>query len=267
MFNWEKSLETFARFGYVAKGLIYASIGILALMAAFNIEGGETTGATGALQTISEQSFGKILLVFIAVNLVGYTFWQFIQAFKDPRNKRSGFSGLLNRLCCIFAGVAYAVIAVNAGLLAIGYKDTSSDKSESAWTAVIMAQPIGRWLIGIVGAIVMGVGFWEIYQAYRGKFRRDLNLKKLNCEQEKWLINISRYGIAARGLVFAAFGFFILEAAHQYNPDKARGFDDVLLTFAQQPLGKIFLALVAAGLIAYAVYLFILAFYRRIKTT
>lgn len=113
-------METFARFGYAAKGLIYASIGILALMAAFNIQGGETTGANGALQSISEQPFGKILLVFIAVNLIGYTLWQFIQAFKDPRNKRSGWSGLLNRLCCIFAGVAYAAIAAQAGLLVVG---------------------------------------------------------------------------------------------------------------------------------------------------
>ena len=66
-------METFARFGYAAKGFVYASIGILALMAAFNIDGGKTTEAGGALQVISEQPFGKILLVFIAINLIGYT--------------------------------------------------------------------------------------------------------------------------------------------------------------------------------------------------
>ena len=208
------------------------------------------------------------MLVFIAVNLIGYTLWQFIQAFKDPRNKRSGWSGLLNRLCCIFAGVAYAAIAAQAGLLAIGYRrNASNDKSESAWTATLMAQPWGRWLVGVAGAIIIGVGFWEFYKACKGKFRRDLNLKKLSSKSEQWLVNISRYGIAARGFVFAAFGFFLLEAAYQYNPNKARGFDEVLLTFAQQPFGKLFLALVAAGFIAYAVYLFILAFYRRIKTS
>ena len=263
----EKSLETFARFGYAAKGLIYASIGILALMTAFNIEGGETTGTSGALQTISEQPFGKIWLLFISINLIGYTLWQFIQAFRDPRNQRSGFSGLLNRICCIFAGVAYGGISFQAGLLAIGYKNNSSNKSEEAWTATVMQQPWGRWLVGVVGAIIIGVGFWEFYKAFRGKFRRNLNLKELSCEQEKWLVNISRYGIASRGFVFAAFGFFLLEAAHQYNPEKARGLDEVLFTFARQPLGKVFLALVAAGLISYAVYLFILALYRRIKTS
>ena len=260
-------METFARFGYAAKGVIYASIGILALMVVFDLSGGKTTGAGGALQVISEQPFGKILLAFIAVGLIGYTIWQFIQAFKDPRNQRSGWSGLLNRLCCIFAGVAYAAIAAKAGLLAIGYQHTNNGESEVAWTAKAMQQPWGRWLVGVVGAIVIGVGFWEFYKAYKVKFRRNLNLQGLDSKPKKWLINISRYGIAARGFVFTAFGFFLLEAAHQYNPEKARGLDEVLLTFAKQPLGKFFLALAAAGLIAYAVYLFVLAFYRRIKTS
>ena len=45
-------METFARFGYVAKGFVYGAIGILALLAAFSV-GGETTDTTGALHAIA----------------------------------------------------------------------------------------------------------------------------------------------------------------------------------------------------------------------
>ena len=60
-------METLARFGYVAKGFVYGAIGILALLAAFNVGGGKTTGTTGALQTSAAQPFGRILLVLIAL--------------------------------------------------------------------------------------------------------------------------------------------------------------------------------------------------------
>ena len=63
-------METFARFGYAAKGFVYSAIGILALLAAFSI-GGDTTDTSGALQAIANQPFGQILLALIAFGLVG----------------------------------------------------------------------------------------------------------------------------------------------------------------------------------------------------
>ena len=62
-------------------------------------------------------------------------------------------------------------------------------------------------------------------------------------------------------------GFFVLQAAHQYNPAKVRGLDGALLTLTQQPFGKFLLALMALGLVAYAVYLLLQARFRRIKTS
>ena len=260
-------METFARFGYAAKGFVYGAIGILALLAAFNT-GGKTTGTTGALQAIAAQPFGQILLILIALGLVGYVIWRFIQAINDPRDKGTDAKGIVTRLGYIFSGIAYAAVAINAALLAIGSSSGGSGgNSKQDWTATVMQQPFGRWLVGIAGAITIGIGFWRLYQAYKIKFRKKLNLNELNSEQEDWLVNISRFGIAARGVVFVMIGFFILQAAHQYNPEKVRGLDGALLTLAQQPFGKVLLTLMALGLVAYAVYLLLQARYRRIKTS
>ena len=133
------------------------------------------------------------------------------------------------------------------------------------WTAMVMQQPFGRWLVGIGGALAIGIGFWRIYRAYKTKFRKKLNLNELNPQQEDWLVNISRFGIAARGVVFIMIGFFILQAAKNYDPQKVKGLDGALLTLTQQPFGKVLLALMAIGLISYAVYLFLQARYRQIK--
>ncbi len=258
-------METFARFGYAAKGFVYAAIGILALLAAFSI-GGETTGTAGALHAIARQPFGKMLLGIIAISLLGYVIWRLIQAFNDPGNKGHDTKGILTRLGHILSGITYIGVAANAGLLAMGSSSSSSgDSSKEDWTAMVMQQPFGRWLVGIAGAVTIGIGLWRIYRAYKTKFRQQLNLQNLNHRQQNWLVNISRFGIAARGVVFIAIGFFVLKAAKNYDPEKVKGLDGILLSLAQQPFGKALLALMALGLISYAMYLFLQARYRRIK--
>ena len=64
-------VEKFARFGYAAKGVVYCVVGALAAFAAFGA-GGQTTGSRGALQTIYDQPFGRVLLGVVALGLLGY---------------------------------------------------------------------------------------------------------------------------------------------------------------------------------------------------
>ena len=260
-------METFARFGYAAKGFVYGAIGVLALLAAFSVGGGDTTGTTGALHAIARQPFGKILLGLIAIGLLGYVAWQLIRAIKDPRDKGTDAKGIVTRIGYFLSGLAYIGVAINAGMLAIGSSNSSGGGSSSKqdWTATVMQQPLGRWLVGIAGAITIGIGFYRIYRAYKTKFRKKLNMSELNSKQENLLVNISRFGIAARGIVFVMIGFFILQAAKNFNPQEVKGLDGALLTLAQQPFGKVLLALMALGLMAYAIYLFIEARYLRIN--
>ena len=75
-------METLARFGYITRSFVYAIIGVLTLCAAFGI-GGKTTGTNGALQIIARQPFGRILLALVAVGLLGYVLWRFVQAIKE----------------------------------------------------------------------------------------------------------------------------------------------------------------------------------------
>ncbi|MBZ8180437.1 DUF1206 domain-containing protein [Oscillatoria salina] len=260
-------VEKLARFGYAAKGVVYAIVGILAVMAAFSA-GGKTTGTKGALQTIAAQPFGQFLLVLVAIGLCGYVLWRFVEAIKDPDNKGTDAKGIAARLGYVGSGILYAGLAFNAALLAMGSSQGGgSGDSTQDWTAKVMQQPFGRWLVGIGGAIAIGVGFYMLYKAYSVKFRKKLNLSELNLEQEKWAVRISRFGLAAKGVVLTMIGFFLLQAAYQYDPSEARGLDGALQTLAQQPFGKFLLGIVALGLVAYGIYMWVEARYRRIRTT
>ena len=259
-------MEILARFGYVAKGFVYGAIAILALLTAFSVQGGETTGTTGALNEIAKQPAGKILLFLIAIGLVGYAIWRLIQAIKDPEHKGTDAKGLFSRLGYLISGLAYMGVAANSALLAVGSSSGSSGgDSKQDWTAMVMQQPFGRWLVGLGGALTIGIGFYRIYKAYKTKFRKKLDLKSLDRDREKWLVNISRFGIAARGVVFTMIGFFLMQAAYNYDPQKVKGLDGVLATLARQPWGKVLLALMALGLLSYAVYLLLQARFRNIE--
>ncbi|HYP19280.1 MAG TPA: DUF1206 domain-containing protein, partial [Chloroflexia bacterium] len=65
------SLETLARFGFGARGLVYCLVGGLAVLAAVG-SGGQTGGSRSALATLLDQPFGKVILGVIALGLFGF---------------------------------------------------------------------------------------------------------------------------------------------------------------------------------------------------
>lgn len=260
-------VEKLARFGHATKGVVYGLIGALAVLAAFGTGGGKTTDSNGALQTIAQQPFGQFLLIAIAIGLVGYALWRFIEAIQDTENKGTDAKGIGSRIGSVISGVIYGSLAANAILLLIGSGGGGSGNSEQDWTAKVLQQPFGRWLVGIVGAIIIGYSFYLFYKAYSVKFRQKLNLSELSNNQQKWVVGISRFGIAARGVVFLIIGFFVIQAGYQSDPNEVRGIDGALQSLVQQPFGKFLLGLVAFGLIAYGLYMLVVSQYGRFKTS
>jgi hypothetical protein len=263
----EPWLVWLGRFGYIAKGVVYTLIGVLAVLAAIGA-GGETTGTTGAFEKIGEVPFGRVLLIAIGVGLAGYALWRFVQAFMDTENKGAGAKGIAVRASYFVIGVVHAVLAISAFKLLSGATPGASDgDSTHGWTVELMAQPYGRWLVGIIGAIVFGRGAFHMYRAFSLKFREKLQLAEMSATEEKWALRLGRMGYGARGFVFAIIGIFLIAAAIREDPDQAYGLGGALHMLAQQPWGTWVLAVVAVGLVAYGLYLFVEARYRRMVIT
>ena len=55
-------------------------------------------------------------------------------------------------------------------------------------------------------------------------------------------------------MIIAAAGVFVLQAALAFDPNKAKGLDGTLKSFAHTPIGPWLLVLVAAGVLAFGVY-------------
>jgi hypothetical protein len=255
-------IEGLGRFGYAAKGVVYLVIGVLAVQAALG-KGGGTTDQRGALAQIAAAPFGQILLVLLTVGLIGYAVWRFVQAAKDTEGKGSEPKGLLARAGYAGVGVLYLGLAFSALRLLLGSGGTGGQQQAQDWTARLLGQPMGAWLVGLAGVAVIANGVFQLYRAYSARFREKLRTIEMDPRQVDWVTRVGRAGYAARGVAFGLIGLFLVQAARYREPGEVRGLDGALAALAEQPSGPELMALVAAGLAAYGIFALIEARYRR----
>lgn len=259
-------VERLARFGYAAKGVVYIMIGFLALQLAFG-QGGEATGPEGALDIIGRQPFGRTLLAIMAVGLLGYALWRFVQAALDPEDKGKDAKGLTQRAGYVVSGLTYAALGLLAGRMAFGAAGGEGGEGAQDWTALLLAQPFGVWLVALVGLIVVGAGLYQFYYGVSGKFRDELKLHAMREVEQAWATRSGQLGYAARGVVYAITGGFLILAALRSDPQQAGGIGKALGELARQPYGPWLLGVVALGVLCYGIYAFVQAKYRRISAT
>jgi hypothetical protein len=256
-------IENLARFGYAARGVVFIVIGFLSLQAARG-SGGQTTDPQGALKTISQQSFGQVMLFILGVGLLGYAIWRLVMALCDSENKGSDAKGVAKRIGYALTGLAYGGLAFTAFQLVRGAQAQSGNLSRADWTARVLAQPFGRWLIVLAGLIVIGIALNTLYKAYSAKFLEPLNTGTMSQTEKTWVTRAGRAGYAARGVVFIPMGWFLIRAGLQSDAQETGGLGQALSALAQQPYGPWLLGIVATGLIAYGLFSFCEAYYRRV---
>lgn len=252
-------VERLARVGYVAKAILYATIGILAAGAAFGH--GKTTDTRGAMLTLVGAPFGRVLLIVIALGLAGYAAWRCTSAIVDPEQRGSDLKGLAMRASFLVRGIAHLVLGYSAVRLALNGSGAQDDRSEQATNAAMHA-PGGVWLVWAAAICVGGFGVYQLYRAATAKLSKQLREADMRAELGDWAAAVSRFGIAARGLVFISIAWLLGKAAAGHDSAAAGGIDDALASLAR--LGPLPYAGIGGGLIAYGVYQLLNARYRRI---
>ncbi|WP_137177118.1 DUF1206 domain-containing protein [Roseomonas sp. AR75] len=255
----QERLELLARLGYAARGMVSLIIGGLALLAAFG-RGGGTTGSRGALQTLMAQPLGVILLGIVAVGLFGFALWRLFQSVMDADGRGTSWKAIGVRIGQAISAAIYVSLGAFAASLVLGLgKAQANDDAARDWTAWLMAQPFGYWIVGAGGIAVAGIGLAMARKAWTASFRRELA-----GDAPSWVIPLGRLGFAARAIVFLVIGGFLLVAAWTSNPDQARGLGGALAALQAQPFGQALFALVALGLAAFGAFQFAEARYRHI---
>jgi hypothetical protein len=240
-------------------------VGWLAVLAAFG--GAASTDKQGALEAIGQLPLGAVLVGAVAAGLFAYTAWSLVRAVFDPERRGHDAKGVVARAGYAVAGLSYAVLALGAAQFALGSETAGkgSDASTQDSTASLLQAPFGPPLVIAIGAILIGVAGVEFAKAYTCSFLKELSLGTLGAEPRRWVERLGRIGLAARGVVFALIGIFLIQASRQQDSSAAVGLGGALNKVAEQPFGAILLGVVAAGLCMYGLFSFVEARYRRLK--
>ena len=256
-------LNVLARVGLVAKGVSYALVGVLAIKLAAD-SGGKATSRQGALHTLAQHSFGKLVLVVLAFGFAAYAVWRFAQAFFDKNNDGDGAKGLAKRAGYFGRGAIYAGLTYSTIKILSGSAEQSQNQKAHKTAATALSWPAGKWIVGAAGLVLIGVGLWNGYRGLEKKFLKNWKTEKMGPTAQRWGTRSGVVGLSARMVVFALIGIFVVKAAYDYNPREAIGLDGALQKLASQSYGSWLLGIVAAGLLAYAVFCFFEARYREV---
>jgi len=254
------ALEMLQRAGYVARGVLYAVMGALALGLALRV-GGSATDQSGSLVTIAGGTFGKVLLLVFAVSLGAYSIWGFVRAVLDPLHRGDKPAGVAERLGFAWSGIAYAGLALFAVELFLG-SGRSQDSTQSAM-AKILAYPAGHWAVVVIGLVAIAVGLGQFVLAYKATFKQDLKRGEMNQSEKKVVDALGRIGFAARGVVFTLVGWFVLQGGIHGDASRVHGFGGAFVFLLTQPHGHVLVGLVAIGFIALGFHSFAAARWTR----
>lgn len=256
----QELLTSAGRAGFIARGVIYVLIGILAVQVATG-GGGDEADRQGALHQIGSKPAGTAMLWALAVGFACMALWRGAQAVIGTGGENKPGSRALSAGRAVFYGsVCWGTAAYAAGTGG----SSGSDKKAKDWTASALKLPGGRWLVGLAGCVLIGVGVGLAVRAAKRSFLKKLNTGEMSPRVRQAVTFSGTGGGVARGAVYAGAGVFVLVAAIRFNPDKAKGMDATLRAFAGTPAGPWLLGAVAVGLVLYGVFSFASARWRRL---
>ncbi|WP_329129731.1 DUF1206 domain-containing protein [Streptomyces sp. NBC_01476] len=265
-------LTSAGRAGFVARGVIYVLVGVLAIRIAFG-DGGQEADRQGALQSIAAKPFGTALLWVLVAGFACMTLWRTAQAVigtDEPGESGSGGSagsgsGTGKRLMNAGRAVFYGFVCWGTATFAAGGGGSgSSDQKSRDWTRSALDLPAGRWLVGAVGIGLVAAGATIAVRAARRTYMKKLSTAGMGRRTRQAVTVTGTGGGIARGTVFAGAGVFVVVAAVRFDPGRAKGIDDTLRSFTHTAAGPWLLVLVAVGLVLFGCFSFASARWRRV---
>ena len=244
------------RVGFAGRGLVYLVVAGFSLYAV--CRGARPQGTASALSLLETTSWGSVVLLLIFLGTLAFAVWNVVDALYDLDNRGTDAKGMVARAGKFVTAAIYGAIGGLAFSLLFTGNSRAGGSSASRWTEAVMEWPGGRWIVGVVGLVIVGTGCVFIVTGWKEKYREHLRANRFTANWN-WLL---KAGVVARGIVIAVIGVLFVEAALQANPGKAGGTAKAFSWLIDQPYGQVLAAAICIGLIAFALFCFVNAAYQ-----
>ncbi|WP_432770799.1 MAG: DUF1206 domain-containing protein [Sphingopyxis sp.] len=251
--NRLRRLETFARAGWCARGVVYCLLAYFALTSAKATE----ASPQGVFRSVRDMPGGAFLLILLAAGLALYGAYRLYGAALDSEGKGSEAKGIAIRIGYAASGIAHFVLAWAAARLASGQTASEGGEQEQAAAGMLLDLPLGATLLGLVGVAFLAAAVHQATKAWTTEF-----MQGVAADAPSWVAPVGRAGLAARAVVFAVIGYSLVRAGWFGSAEEVKGLGDALSSLTEQPT---LYTLVAVGLFLFGVHSFVEARWRRIR--
>jgi hypothetical protein len=224
-----KPLEYLARGGFVCYGVIHLLFAWVALQVAFG-KSSQESDQSGAFQNLASKPFGKTLVIIIVVGMIALALWQAFEAIVGESGQE-GKQAVAERVFSGIRTIVYLSFAWTGVKVLTGASSQSQNQKSGA--ATLMEHTGGRWLVGFIGLVVIGVGVGLAVYGAKKNFLKKMNTQRMKPSVLKTTTRVGMAGYLAKGLAYAIAGVLVVIAAVKFDPDKARGLDAALKTQAK----------------------------------
>lgn len=248
-----------ARLGLVAYGVVHLLVAWLALQVAYGDLDGDGVGKadkTGALQSISANPGGDVVLWLVAVGLGVTTLWQLLEALTGERRAWL-------RAMSLGEAVLFGYLSFTAGKLAAGSPSSATDQAQLGLVGSLLRESWGKPVVVAIGVAIVVAGVFVARHGLVHDFTEELDLGRAAASVRRITVRLGQVGYVALGVVYGIAGVLVVVAAARNDPAKATGLDVALKTLAAQPYGMVLLTAIAVGLFAFAAFTPLAARYRR----
>ncbi len=241
------------RIGLVAYGVVHLLIGWLAVQLAFGDKEGQTSNS-GALNYLSQQPLGGVLIWLIAIGMLFLVVWRVLEAAFDHRGESDDKKRWRKRATSLGKAVIYGAIGVSAVRTATG--DGGGKGGTDSTTAKLMNLTGGQLIVGAIALAIIGYGISLIVRGWTEKFREHLDAQGQSGKDGSTYVTLGKVGYIAKGISIAIVGGLFAYAAITHEAKKSGGLDQALQTVLEQPFGPVLLTAIALGIAAYGIFCF-----------
>ncbi|MDB5208750.1 MAG: hypothetical protein JWR72_3825 [Flavisolibacter sp.] len=259
-------IEQMARAGCIATGIVYATIGIIALLSLLQLKHGGADESS-ILKFFEGVPGGKIVIGIILLGMVAYILWRFYEAIEDPYQYGRKFKGMAARIITAFSAVSDAMIAWPAIEVLTGASTAMKDGEPVAQRQMygeLLQTAGGKWVVMLIGIITSITAIVQFVYVFKEAYEERIDMKQMKPVKKNIIHTTGYAGHFARGIILGIMGFFTLKAAFTLNAHYVVNTDKAF-DFIGDEISHLLFAAVAFGTICYGLFMFAMGYYYDFK--
>lgn len=246
-------------YGCISTGLIYAAIGVIALLSFFKVRDGGADESS-MLALINDYVVGKIFIWIVLTGTLCYIIWRFYEAITDPYGYGKDTSGIAKRIGICLSTVADVMIVNTAIRVLLGTGNimlNGQPREEQEKIASLLNESWGDEVIIVMGLLVLATAVMQLLYGVTKGYKERININQFNRSVQVVTHGMAWAGYIARGIILGIIGFFLAKAGFIANA-KVVVNTDKAFDFIGDHIGHVYFILIALGTICYGIFMFIL---------